>query len=89
MFITDENNALTKKWPSLEAKFGKTKKSNFYRIDSGLTSKLTRQIPSMRKSVRRGLEMSLVWLDGTMYFKMKGNKARFFAPKIRNLHGGS
>ncbi len=34
MFITDENNAFTKKWPSLEAKFGKMKKSNFYRIDS-------------------------------------------------------
>ncbi len=34
MFITDENNAFTKKWPSLVAKFGKTEKSKFGRIDS-------------------------------------------------------
>ncbi len=34
MFKTDENNAFTKKWPILVAKFGKAKKSNFYRIDS-------------------------------------------------------
>ncbi len=34
MFIRDENNAFAKKWPSLVAKFGKMKKSNFYRIDS-------------------------------------------------------
>ncbi len=34
MFTTDENTAFTKKWPSLVAKFGKTKKSNFYRIES-------------------------------------------------------
>jgi hypothetical protein len=38
MFITDENNAFTMKWPSLLAKFGKTKKSNFYRIDSWVQS---------------------------------------------------
>jgi hypothetical protein len=27
VFITDENNAFTKKWPSLVAKFGKMKKN--------------------------------------------------------------
>jgi hypothetical protein len=34
---TEENNAFTKKRPSLVAKFGKTKKSSFYRIDSRMS----------------------------------------------------
>jgi hypothetical protein len=37
VFITDENNVFSNKWPSLVAKFGKTKRSKFYRIDSRLT----------------------------------------------------
>ncbi len=41
MFITNENNAFSKKWPSLLAKFGKTKKSNFYFIDSRFSLVLT------------------------------------------------
>jgi hypothetical protein len=50
VFIKDENNAFNKKWPSLVAKFGKTKKSNFYRIDSRFSGNSRFSLEEKRKS---------------------------------------
>jgi hypothetical protein len=33
VFVAKENIVCTLKWPSLKAKFGKTKKSKFYKIE--------------------------------------------------------
>jgi hypothetical protein len=63
VFITDENNAFAEKWPSLVAKFGKMKKSNFYRIDSsgpGMKFKkgLKENLYFLRSEIKSGYSFS-------------------------------